>query len=87
MKITVIGATGMIGSRVVAEAVRRGHDVTAISRSVTSVEGASACLAMQLNDTNAVLNAIKGSDAMVFSVSPDRAGDHTSQRLRPIAIL
>ncbi len=32
MKITVIGATGMVGSRVTAEAVRRGHAVTAVSR-------------------------------------------------------
>ena len=33
MKIAVIGATGMIGSRTVAEAVRRGHVVDAYSRS------------------------------------------------------
>ncbi len=31
MKITVVGGTGMIGSRVVAEAARRGHEVTSIS--------------------------------------------------------
>ena len=37
MKITVIGATGMIGSRVVAEAARRGHEVTAVSRSGDSL--------------------------------------------------
>ncbi|MFC8360095.1 NAD-dependent epimerase/dehydratase family protein [Streptomyces griseorubiginosus] len=29
MKIAVYGATGMIGSRVVAEALARGHEVTA----------------------------------------------------------
>ncbi|MCR3754146.1 NAD(P)-dependent oxidoreductase [Lentzea californiensis] len=32
MKIAVVGASGMVGSRVVAEAVRRGHDVTGVSR-------------------------------------------------------
>lgn len=32
MKIAVFGATGNIGSRVVAEALNRGHDVTAIVR-------------------------------------------------------
>ncbi|MFI6942673.1 NAD(P)-dependent oxidoreductase [Streptomyces sp. NPDC050418] len=33
MRIAVIGATGMVGSRVTAEAVRRGHSVVAVSRS------------------------------------------------------
>ncbi|WP_166352527.1 NAD(P)-dependent oxidoreductase [Phytoactinopolyspora limicola] len=32
MRISVFGATGMAGSAVVAEALSRGHDVTAISR-------------------------------------------------------
>ncbi|WP_204120644.1 MULTISPECIES: NAD(P)-dependent oxidoreductase [Levilactobacillus] len=33
MKITVIGATGMAGSAIVAEALKRGHSVTALARS------------------------------------------------------
>ena len=33
MRIAIYGATGMIGSRVAAEAVSRGHHVTGISRS------------------------------------------------------
>lgn len=32
MRITVFGATGNVGSRVVAEALDRGHDVTAVVR-------------------------------------------------------
>lgn len=32
MKIAVVGASGMVGSRVVAEAERRGHHVTGVSR-------------------------------------------------------
>ncbi|MDD2735547.1 MAG: NAD(P)H-binding protein [Desulfuromonadaceae bacterium] len=32
MKLAVIGATGNVGSRVVSEALRRGHAVTAIAR-------------------------------------------------------
>ncbi|SFR28431.1 hypothetical protein SAMN04488564_113279 [Lentzea waywayandensis] len=39
MKIAVVGASGMVGSRVVAEAVRRGHDVTTVSRSGGDVRG------------------------------------------------
>lgn len=74
MKITVIGATGMIGSRVVAEAARRGHEVTAVSRSGGATEGASRKLAMELSDTAAVSSVMKAADATVIAVSPDRSG-------------
>ena len=33
MKIAIYGASGMIGSRVAAEALSRGHEVTGITRS------------------------------------------------------
>ena len=32
MKVAIIGATGFVGSRILAEALRRGHKVTAIER-------------------------------------------------------
>src|SRR5688500_2022880 len=32
MKIAVLGATGMAGSRIVTEALRRGHSVTGVAR-------------------------------------------------------
>lgn len=32
MNITIIGATGMVGSRLVSEAISRGHSITAASR-------------------------------------------------------
>lgn len=35
VKIAVFGATGRIGSRIIAEALRRGHVVTAVVRDVT----------------------------------------------------
>ncbi len=38
MKIAVYGATGAVGSQVVAEALSRGHEVTAVTRSGTSVQ-------------------------------------------------
>ena len=38
MKIAVIGASGRGGSRIVAELVRRGHQVTAIARNPEKVE-------------------------------------------------
>lgn len=74
MKITVIGATGMIGSRVVVEAARRGHEITAVSRSGAATGGAAGTAAMELSDTPAVSAAIEASDVTVISVPPDRSG-------------
>ena len=74
MKITVLGATGMVGSRLVAEASRRGHQVTAVSRSGKPVEGASSALAMGLHETAKVAALIDASDATVISIPPDRTG-------------
>lgn len=74
MKITVIGATGMIGSRIVAEAASRGHEVTAVSRSGAAAEGASKTAAIEPSDTPAVRAAIEASDATVIAVAPDRSG-------------
>jgi putative NADH-flavin reductase len=74
MKITVFGATGMIGSRIVAEASRRGYEVAAVSRSGASPDGASKAVAMALNDTPNVVALIDSSDATVISVPPDRNG-------------
>ncbi len=73
MKLAVYGATGMVGSQIAAEAVRRGHDVTALSRSGTTVDGATA-LAADFADLD-MLQKIAGShDVVVFSIAPDRSG-------------
>lgn len=74
MKVTVIGATGMIGSRIVAEAARRGHEVSAVSRSGAATGGALKTMGMDLSDTRAVSAAIQAADAAVIAVSPNRSG-------------
>ncbi|MEE8869361.1 MAG: NAD(P)H-binding protein [Acidipropionibacterium acidipropionici] len=74
MNITVIGATGMVGSKVVAEAVRRGHQVTAVTRSGKNVEGAVSSVAADLTDTATVVGLINSSDATVIAVPTDRTG-------------
>jgi len=74
MRIAIFGGTGMIGSRVVSEAARRGHEVTAISRSGSLPEGATKSVAMGFNDTPKVVALIESVDATVISVSPDRSG-------------
>ena len=74
MNIAIFGATGMIGSRLTAEAARRGHQVTAVSRSGTLPNGASKAIAVELNDTPKVVALIDSSDATVIAIPPDRHG-------------
>ena len=38
MRITVLGSTGNVGRRVVAEALSRGHEVTAVVRDSAKLE-------------------------------------------------
>ncbi|MFH8249406.1 NAD(P)-dependent oxidoreductase [Microbacterium sp. B2969] len=75
-RIAVIGGTGYAGSRIVAEGVRRGHDVVAVSRSVpvervpgaTYVEGT-------IIDAPGLVAELQGADAVIVAVSP--RGDMT----------
>ncbi|MGG0658209.1 NAD(P)-dependent oxidoreductase [Rummeliibacillus pycnus] len=41
MKIGIIGATGKTGSRIISEAVSRGHEVTAIVRNASKIQDQS----------------------------------------------
>lgn len=77
--ILVIGSTGMVGSRIVNEAVRRGHTVTAASRSGKPVDGAARAIAVELGDTDAVAKLIEAleTDVTIIAVSPDRTGGST----------
>lgn len=80
MKIAVYGATGMIGSRIAAEAVSRGHEVTAITRGGTEVPGATA-LAADLSDLSTYASVAAANDAVVLSIpSPRDGSDHDDFR-------
>ena len=74
MKIVIFGGTGMIGSRVVTEAARRGHEVTAISRSKQLKKGAIKFVATEFNDTSKVVALIESADVTVIAIPPDRSG-------------
>lgn len=74
MRIAVIGGTGMIGSRTVAEAASRGHEVTSATRSGTPAQGAAHNVVASLADTAAVRDLLAGHDVVVIATSPDRSG-------------
>jgi uncharacterized protein len=67
MKIAVYGATGQVGSRVVAEARERGHDVTALSR-----RGGSGVTAGDAADLDHVRGVAASHDIVVSALGPSR---------------
>lgn len=75
MKIAVYGATGMIGRQIVAEAAKRGHEVTSVSRSAPLVEGAVSSAIAEFGDMHAYRALARANDVVVFSVPPPRTGD------------
>jgi uncharacterized protein len=73
MQIAVVGGTGMVGSRVVAEAARRGHQVTSVSRSGAPAE-ASEVTPLAADVTHATIAAELAArhDAVVLAIGPTR---------------
>ena len=70
MKVALIGASGMVGSRILAELSSRGHQVTAIARNTEKIaKGAGVTpLAVDALDEAALAGALKGHDAVISSV-------------------
>ncbi len=74
MTIAVLGATGMVGSRLVSEAGARGHQVLALSRKPASEDPNVTPIAVDAQDSTAVRETLAGSasneaaDAVVLSV-------------------
>jgi putative NADH-flavin reductase len=79
-RIVVIGGTGYTGSSIVAEAVARGHDVVAVSRTApdSPLEGATYVQASVL-DRDALAAAVKDADVVISAISP--RGDMTDHGL------
>ncbi|WP_335984025.1 NAD(P)-dependent oxidoreductase [Streptomyces sp. CA2R106] len=69
--ITLFGATGMIGSRVLGEALDRGHDVLAVVRDpskLTRTHAALRIVAGDVLDPASVAGAAGGRDVVVSAV-------------------
>ncbi|NGY59732.1 NAD(P)H-binding protein [Lentzea sp. NEAU-D13] len=80
MKIAVIGATGMVGSRVVAEAVRRGHDVIAVFRSdISSTPEGTRAVQGDATDRDLMDDLLSEVDAVVAATRP-RPGEEATVR-------
>jgi putative NADH-flavin reductase len=68
MKIAVIGATGFVGPKVVAEALNRGHEVTAFARQPEKLDIENEHLIKQSADVynaDILANLLVGHDAVI----------------------
>ncbi|MDE1184596.1 NAD(P)-dependent oxidoreductase [Paraburkholderia sp.] len=73
LKIALFGATGMVGSRIAAEAARRGHQVTALSRNPSRVPADVANLkaaSADLLDASSVAASVRGHDVVASAYAP-----------------
>lgn len=73
MKIVVFGATGNVGQRVVAEALRRGHDVGGVVRDPSAVQSPDKRVRLVKGDATSaesVAAVARGADAVVSAISP-----------------
>jgi putative NADH-flavin reductase len=77
MRIALVGATGFIGSKILAEAVSRGHTVTAICRHPEKVAAGEnvRAKAADVNDAAALADAVAGNDIVVHACAPPREMD------------
>ena len=82
MKIALIGATGFVGSKVMAEALRRGHQVTALSRNAAKLPTTPGLtvVAADATDPAAIAQAVKGHDAVVSAYNGPRGQDDFRER-------
>lgn len=75
MKIAVIGATGKAGSRIVKEALDRGHEVTAVVRDASKLESSAASVlekdVFQLTSEN-----LQGFDVVVNAFAAPLGQEH-----------
>ncbi|WP_030234662.1 NAD(P)-dependent oxidoreductase [Streptomyces sp. NRRL S-350] len=79
MRITVFGATGNVGSRVVTEALARGHQVTAVVRDQAKPHGLPATVALVTGDARNpedVARTAAGQDVVITATRPAPGSEH-----------
>ncbi|NQV57584.1 MAG: NAD(P)H-binding protein [Rhodospirillales bacterium] len=74
MKLAILGATGWVGAHLVDEALLRGHEVTAISRSAGDMELRARLTprAHDISDAASLAAVLLGHDAVIHSARAPR---------------
>ncbi|WP_410626364.1 NAD(P)-dependent oxidoreductase [Amycolatopsis sp. cmx-8-4] len=73
-KLVVFGGTGYAGSRIGAEALRRGHEVVGVARNPGAVPDGVEAVQGSLHDEDFVARVVKDADVIVVA-TPARALD------------
>lgn len=89
MNILIIGASGMIGSRLVAEALSRGHQVIAAVRNPDRVAARPGLTALRLEvtDVPALSAAAASADVVIAAASPRSTGNPAAEALAYVRAL
>lgn len=87
MKIVIYGATGMIGSRVVAEALSRGHEVTGVTRSGSPLPSGAAAVRGSAGDAALTRRIAADADVIVSAIGPSRTGGDRREYLDQVRTL
>jgi uncharacterized protein len=80
MKLIMFGPTGMIGSRILNEALQRGHTLTAITRDPSRFPVSHKNLTVVAGnalDPASVANLAKGHDAVLSAMGPGGSSAET----------
>ncbi len=74
MKIALIGATGYVGAKLLAEVLDRGHQVTAVVSDAAKLPGHSALTGVSADatDVDALAELVAGHDLVISSYNPGR---------------
>ncbi|SDD22761.1 NAD(P)-dependent oxidoreductase [Rhodococcus tukisamuensis] len=73
MRITVFGAAGQVGSRAVAEALARGHEVTAVLRSPARAHEVPLAAEVRIGDAATIEDVVDlsvGQDLVISATRP-----------------
>lgn len=80
MKLAVVGATGIIGQRIVKEALERGHEVTALVRDESRITEKHQQLQATVTDifkADSIEKAAKGHDVLISAFGPVNGQEQT----------
>jgi putative NADH-flavin reductase len=72
MRIALIGATGFVGTAVLAELLQRGHTVTALVRdpAKAALPAAVTTVAADAFDATSIAAGVRGADAVISAFNP-----------------
>lgn len=78
MKITIFGATGNVGKRVIDEALMRGHEVTAVLRNTSRTKDLNPAVNVVIGDADKISDVVRlstGQDLVISATRPPQGAE------------